>query len=124
MVETSKAPEAPGAPAAPGAPEAGGTPGAPGTPPIGHSGEPPVATPAVTVPAEQQAVYRGGTRLRQQFPTVLYLRKKARTHVPSFAFEYGDGGAGADGGIARNWAALDAVQLVPRIGLTPVLPPI
>jgi L-lactate dehydrogenase (cytochrome) len=80
--------------------------------------------PAATVPAEQQARYRGGTRLRQQFPTVHYLRRKARRHVPYFAFEYGDGGAGADGGIARNWAALDAVQLVPRIGVMPVLPPI
>jgi L-lactate dehydrogenase (cytochrome) len=82
------------------------------------------AAPAVTVPADQQAAYRGGTRLRQHYPTVHYLRRKARTHVPWFAFEYGDGGAGADGGIARNWAAFDAIQLVPRIGVMPVLPPI
>jgi L-lactate dehydrogenase (cytochrome) len=75
-------------------------------------------------PATQPSVYRGGTSLRRQFPTVQYLRQKARTHIPWFAWEYGDGGAGADRGIARNWAALDAVELVPRIGLTPVLPPI
>jgi L-lactate dehydrogenase (cytochrome) len=79
---------------------------------------------AVTVPAEQQNAYRGGSRLRQQFPTVLYLREKARRRIPYFAFEYGDGGAGADRGIARNWAALDSVLLVPRIGVMPTLPPI
>ena len=42
----------------------------------------------------------------------------ARRHLPRFAFEYCDGGAGADGGIARNWDALDAVELVPRYGVT------
>jgi L-lactate dehydrogenase (cytochrome) len=35
-----------------------------------------------------------------------------------------DGGAGADVGIAHNWAALDAVELVPRCGLMPSLPPL
>jgi L-lactate dehydrogenase (cytochrome) len=95
-------------------------PGAPEAPPV----ESPAAKAAVAVSAEQQAAYRGGTRLRQQFPTVLYLRQKARTRIPYFAFEYGDGGAGADRGIAGNWAALDAVHLVPRIGVMPALPPI
>jgi (S)-mandelate dehydrogenase len=37
---------------------------------------------------------------------------------------YGDGGAGADNCIQRNWAALDAVELVPRYGAMPKLPPI
>jgi L-lactate dehydrogenase (cytochrome) len=79
---------------------------------------------ATTVSAEQQATYRGGTTLRQRYPTIPYLRRKARTRIPYFAFEYGDGGAGADGGIARNWAALDAVELVPRYGVMPALPPV
>ena len=78
----------------------------------------------VTVSAEQQLAYRGSTRLRQRYPTVHYLRRRARTRIPYFAFEYGDGGAGADLGIARNWSALDAVELVPRSGVMPVLPPI
>src|SRR5262249_43602799 len=39
-------------------------------------------------------------------------------------FEYLDGGAGTDGGIARNWNALDAIELVPRYGVTTVLPPV
>jgi len=79
---------------------------------------------ATTVPAEQQAAYRGGTKLRAQFPTVAYLRRHAARHIPRFAFEYCDGGAGADGGIARNWAGLDAVELVPRYGVMNALPPV
>jgi len=62
--------------------------------------------------------------LHRRFPTVLYLRRHARRHVPRFAFEYMDGGAGADGGITRNWCAFDAVELVPRYGVTTALPPV
>src|SRR6266508_2250121 len=62
--------------------------------------------------------------LHRRFPTIAYLRQRARRHVPSFAFEYMDGGAGADGGIARNWTAFDAIELVPRYGMTTVLPPV
>src|SRR6478672_10088622 len=64
------------------------------------------------------------SKLHRRFPTVAYLRRRARRYVPSFAFEYMDGGAGADGGIARNWSALDAVELVPRYGVTTALPPV
>lgn len=56
------------------------------------------------------------------FPTVAYLREGARRRLPRFAFEYADGGAGADRGIARNWAALDAIELMPRYGRTTQLP--
>src|SRR6266508_3452803 len=62
--------------------------------------------------------------LHRRFPTIAYLRQRARRHVPSFAFEYMDGGAGADGGIARNWTAFDAIELVPRYGVTTALPPV
>jgi (S)-mandelate dehydrogenase len=61
-------------------------------------------------------------KLRQRYPTIAYLRRRARWHVPGFAFAYMDGGAGADGGIARNWRALDAVELIPRYGRTTELP--
>ena len=61
--------------------------------------------------------------LHRRYPTIAYLRDGARRHVPHFAFEYGDTGAGADVGIAHNWAALDAVELVPRYGVMPSLPP-
>jgi L-lactate dehydrogenase (cytochrome) len=62
--------------------------------------------------------------LQRRFPTVAYLRRRARRRLPTFAFEYLDGGAGADVGIGRNWAALDAVELVPRYGITAELPPV
>ncbi|MEI7805141.1 MAG: alpha-hydroxy acid oxidase [Hyphomicrobiales bacterium] len=61
--------------------------------------------------------------LHKRFPTIPYLRKYARRNIPGFAFEYADGGAGADTGIAHNWAALDAVELVPRYGVMTQLPP-
>ena len=60
--------------------------------------------------------------LMRRFPTVHHLRAHARRHIPHFAFEYADGGAGIDRGIQRNWNAFDAVELVPRYGLRPALP--
>ena len=62
--------------------------------------------------------------LHRRYPSIDYLRRRARGRVPHFAFEYADGGAGNDdAGIRRNWAALDAVELVPRYGVMPSLPP-
>ncbi len=60
--------------------------------------------------------------LKQRFPTAFDLRDRARRRLPHFAFEYIDGGAGRDGGIQRNWGALDAVELIPRYGRV-VAPP-
>jgi (S)-mandelate dehydrogenase len=80
------------------------------------------STSKLTVTSSEQSAYRGGSPLRRRFPTIAYLREHARHHIPSFAFEYCDGGAGSDKGIARNWAALDAVELVPRYGVMPSLP--
>jgi L-lactate dehydrogenase (cytochrome) len=71
--------------------------------------------------------YRPGARypnLHRAFPNIQYLRQRAIRRVPHFAFEYADGGAGfGDSGIKRNWTALDAVELVPRYGVMPALPP-
>ena len=62
--------------------------------------------------------------LYRHYPTIDYLRRAARRRLPHFAFEYCDGGSGKDdAGIRRNWAALDAVELVPRYGVMPSLPP-
>jgi L-lactate dehydrogenase (cytochrome) len=62
--------------------------------------------------------------LYRHYPTVDYLRRGARRRLPHFAFEYSDGGSGKeDAGIRRNWAALDAIELVPRYGVMPSLPP-
>lgn len=63
-----------------------------------------------------------GALLHRRFPSVAHLREGARRRLPRFAFEYMDGGAGADGGIGRNAAALDAVELVPRYGVADTLP--
>ena len=52
------------------------------------------------------------------------MRKAARRRLPRFAFEYLDGGAGEDTGIARNWRALDAVEIFPNYGVTTALPQI
>lgn len=54
--------------------------------------------------------------LVRRFPTAHDLRDRAKRRMPKFAFEYADGGAGADTGIKRNWDALDAVELIPRYG--------
>jgi len=69
-------------------------------------------------------VRRKATALHRRFPTIPHMRQYARRHVPHFVFEYMDGGAGADVGIAHNWAALDAIELVPRYGVMPSLPPV
>src|SRR5258706_15262715 len=61
-------------------------------------------------------------KLRRRYPTIAYLRRRARWHVPRFAFEYSDGGAGADGGIAPNWRAPGAGELIPPHGRPPALP--
>jgi L-lactate dehydrogenase (cytochrome) len=62
--------------------------------------------------------------LYRHYPTIDYLRRGARQRLPHFAFEYSDGGSGKDdAGIKRNWAGLDAVELVPRYGVMPALPP-
>jgi (S)-mandelate dehydrogenase len=57
------------------------------------------------------------------FPTSAWMRRRAPHNVPRFAYEYGDTGAGNDVGIAHNWAAFDAVKVVPRYGVINTLPP-
>jgi L-lactate dehydrogenase (cytochrome) len=83
---------------------------------------PPAA--AVPVAASNTPIKPPDPALMRRFPTVHHLRAYARRHVPHFAFEYMDGGAGIDRGIQRNWDALDAVELVPRYGVMPTLPSI
>jgi len=61
--------------------------------------------------------------LKRRYPTALDLRARARRRLPRFAFEYLDGGAGADTGIARNWAAFDAIEMIPRYGRVVSPPP-
>jgi L-lactate dehydrogenase (cytochrome) len=73
---------------------------------------PPMALPMAPAPgAKRQA------DLRRRFPTVFYLREHARTRIPKFGFDATDGGAGRDGGVARNAAAFDSIELMPRYGV-------
>ena len=64
-----------------------------------------------------------GRKNHRRFPTTAWIRKAAPRNVPRFAFEYGDTGAGNDVGIADNWAAFDAIKIVPKYGVMPSLPP-
>src|SRR5262245_31610548 len=74
--------------------------------------------------ASPVAEFASFAKYHRQFPTTAWLRRRAPSNVPLFAFEYGDTGAGNDVGIAHNWAALDAVEIVPRYGVMPTLPPV
>jgi L-lactate dehydrogenase (cytochrome) len=87
-----------------------------------------VATPQTPTPQPKPRAGRNANpryaALYRHYPTIDYLRRRAHQRLPHFAFEYCDGGSGKDdAGIKRNWAALDAVELVPRYGVMPSLPP-
>jgi len=82
-----------------------------------------IATPQLKPRAGKNASPRYA-ELYRLCPTIDYVRRRARERLPHFAFEYSDGGSGKDdAGIRRNWAALDAIELVPRYGVMPSLPP-
>jgi (S)-mandelate dehydrogenase len=85
-----------------------------------------IVAPRTAPQTKPVAAYSRGplfAQFHRHYPTVDYLRRRARRHIPHFAFEYADGGSGKeDAGIKRNWAALDAVELVPRYGVMPKLP--
>ncbi|AFT71126.1 FMN-dependent alpha-hydroxy acid dehydrogenase family protein [Alloalcanivorax dieselolei B5] len=49
-------------------------------------------------------------------PTYEFLEARARRRVPKFAFDFVQGGTGADRGIETNRRALDAVEIIPRYG--------
>ncbi len=75
---------------------------------------PPVGGAPMSRPAPAM---RRQAKLRRRFPTVFYLRAHARRRIPKFGFDATDGGAGRDGGVARNAAAFDAIELMPRYGI-------
>jgi len=76
--------------------------------------------PAAAVQAGPSETFRETLRT---YPTIYHLRECARRRLPGFAFDAGDGGVGADKGVHRNWNALDAVELMPKYGVTRGLPP-
>lgn len=53
-------------------------------------------------------------RLRQHYPTIEDLRRKARRRVPRFGFDFVDGGANEEYCIDRNIDAFQAIELLPH----------
>ena len=56
----------------------------------------------------------GKARLRQLYPTVDDLRRRARRRVPRFGFDFVDGGANEERCIDRNTDAFQRVELLPH----------
>ena len=56
------------------------------------------------------------------YPAISDLRARAKRRMPRFVWEYLDSGTGAETAPPRNRAALDAVQLMPRVMLGPMKP--
>src|SRR6516162_11811797 len=54
------------------------------------------------------------THLRQLYPTVEDLRRRARRRVPRFGFDFVDGGANEEHCVRRNVAAFQKIELLPR----------
>lgn len=50
-------------------------------------------------------------------PTYEFLEARARRRIPRFAFDFVQGGTGADLGVDENRRALDGVEIVPRYGV-------
>lgn len=55
-------------------------------------------------------------RLQHRYPTVEDLRLRARRRVPRLGYDVAEGGTDGEVAARRNRDALDAVELVPRIG--------
>lgn len=53
-------------------------------------------------------------RYNTQYPAVEDLRKKARSRIPRFAFEYLDGGCNEEINLFKNTAEIRAVELLPQ----------
>ncbi|NKB20592.1 MAG: alpha-hydroxy-acid oxidizing protein [Alphaproteobacteria bacterium] len=81
------------------------------------------ATDQLKKAADASLILPAQLKLKRRFPTAQDLRAHARKRLPNFAFEYVDGGAGADTGIARNWSAFDSIEMVPRYGRVVSPPP-
>src|SRR5882757_2328968 len=56
----------------------------------------------------------GEARLRQLYPSVDDLRRRARRRVPRFGFDFVDGGANEEHCIDRNTDAFQTIELLPK----------
>src|ERR1700675_4601362 len=68
----------------------------------------PALAPAQDIPESRK------TRLRQAYPTIDDLRRRARRRVPRFGFDFVDGGANEEHCIDRNTDAFQRVELLPH----------
>lgn len=64
--------------------------------------------------AAEKATNGDAARLRQRFPTIDDLRRRARGRVPRFGFDFVDGGANEEYCVARNVSAFQAIELLPH----------
>lgn len=55
-------------------------------------------------------------KLRRRFPTVEDMRKAAERRIPSLGYETVASGVGQNLAVKRNADALDAIEMVPRVG--------
>ena len=53
--------------------------------------------------------------MARRFHTIEQLRRTAKARTPRFAFDFIDGGAGTEMGLAENEAGLRRVKLIPRV---------
>ena len=67
--------------------------------------------------ADETALLARLAGYRRRFPTIADLETRAGRRIPRFAFEFLQGGAGDESGLARNRAALKGIEVIPRYGL-------
>jgi len=67
--------------------------------------------------ADETALLARLAGYRRRFPTVADLEARAGHRIPRFAFEFLQGGAGDESGLARNRAALKGIEVIPRYGV-------
>jgi len=67
--------------------------------------------------ADETALLARLAGYRRRFPTIADLEARAGRRIPRFAFEFLQGGAGDESGLARNRAALKGIEVIPRYGL-------
>ena len=53
-------------------------------------------------------------KFNTKYPSIAYLRIKAKSKMPKFAFEYLDGGCNDDHNLRKNTADLREIELVPQ----------
>ncbi len=85
-------------------------------PAAGHNRPPGAAAPVVPRARGGSGV-EGLSPMELAFPTIEDLRQRAQRRTPKFAYDFVSCGCGENLATARNRAAFDAVEILPRYGL-------